>query len=86
MERIFVGIIVTVFLIMGRFVFISDPVLGAALTYLIAISFLVWGGRYAFNNANTGVVQDPASDPDSPDQGFDPRTVEVAKRRADRIE
>lgn len=79
MERLFLGVIGVVLLILLRFILISDPHLGAAVTGIIAITFLILGSRYAFNNANTGVIPD-LDNPDDHDLDDDPHIVEVAKR------
>ncbi len=86
MQKIFLGLIVTILVILARFVFISDPDLGAAVTGFAALTFVSLGARYAFANPGSGVQSSVLSDMDGPNQGWDPRTIEAARRRADGME
>lgn len=84
MERLFFGGILAFFLIIMRFVLISDPHFGAAVTEVIAISFLILGGRYASNYAKMGVapcLENPGHDLDDAT-----RAVQTVECRADGIE
>lgn len=79
MDRIFFGVFAVVGVIGLRTIFVTDPAVGALITYVTALVFVVMGGRYALNCTPPAPVADP-------NQGFDPRTVEAARRRADGIE
>mgnify|MGYP001605059839 FL=1 len=63
---------------------VEDPNLAALIVYTMII------GSFAFLWRMMGKLhaQDlvPYSDPDGPNQGFDPRTIEAMRRRADGIE
>jgi disulfide bond formation protein DsbB len=72
MDRIFLGAAVVGGIVALRLVFIIDPVVGALVSYGAALAFMVIGGRYVLRNA--------------PNEGWDPRTIEAARRRSDGLE
>lgn len=82
MDRIFLGGVVVAIIVAMRLVCIKDPILGSLVTGLSVWVFLFLANREMEKLGYPGRYSDPAG----PNQGWDPRTVEAGKRRADGIE
>lgn len=79
MRKLFLAVIATCLIIGGSMIFIPwDSTWVMAITFFSVMGFTVWGNYLTYSY--------PYSDPDGPNRGFDPRTIESARRRADGIE
>ncbi|MBI5793667.1 hypothetical protein HZA87_01075 [Candidatus Uhrbacteria bacterium] len=70
MDRIILGALGVFGIVILRLVILPEnSVLGQMITVGSALTFLVVGGSYALANAGEGVLHDPSSDFNRPDQG-----------------
>ncbi|NQV90477.1 hypothetical protein HQ487_03675 [Candidatus Uhrbacteria bacterium] len=88
MNRAFLVIFVLSWILVLRLVSYSHPVLVELISLGSLILFFIVFGGYAYKRACSNLSDRilAMSDPDGPDQGWDPQSVESARRRADGIE
>lgn len=88
MGRIFLGGVFVFLIVALRLIFVSDPLLGALMTYGAVGVFFVFLVRTILSQPGVEefMKDAPPSDPNGPDQGWDHEIVESARRRADGIE
>ena len=84
MDRVFLAVLLVLFAVMGRMIFLPEnSVLGTVITLGAVITFFGW----CHWMISSGRLQQASySDPNGPNQGWDSRTIEAPKRRADGIE